>query len=174
MGVKLACEILGSVAVGVVMNKRSVLEKIIAELESQLALAKGASQEAADYATHEESKADSKWDTQGLEASYLAAGQAAQVLETAKIIQTFGNYLEEVEQRHSRVEVGAMFELKMAGLSNWFFLSASGGGVSIEQDETTVTVITPRSPIAHRVVGRSEGEVIELPNGNEAVLASLV
>jgi len=156
------------------MNKRSVLEKIIVELESQLALAKGASEEAAEYATHEESKADSKWDTQGLEASYLAAGQAAQVLETAKILQTFGNYLEEADQRHSRVEVGAMFELKMGGLSNWFFLSASGGGVSVEEDGTTITVITPQSPVAHRVVGRSEGEVFELPNGNEAVLSTLV
>src|SRR5690606_19098632 len=66
--------------VGTAMNKHAVIEAVLAELMNQLELVRGASREAAEYATHEESRADSKWDTQGLEASYLAAGQGAQVL----------------------------------------------------------------------------------------------
>ena len=58
------------------MDKFSVINKIIDELKVQLEVAKGASTEAASYATNAESRAESKWDTQGLEASYLAAGQA--------------------------------------------------------------------------------------------------
>ena len=156
------------------MNKLSVVQKIKSSLESQLELAKGASAEAAEYATHEESKADSKWDTQGLEASYLAAGQAAQVLEIGRVIQVVTGYLEAIEEKHVRVEAGVLFSLSMSGMENWFFLAGSGGGVSVDEDGTTVTVITPQSPIAHRVIGRSVGKAVMLPNGSEAVVTNVM
>ncbi len=157
-----------------VMNKHAVVDRILAELNSQLELARGASQEAAEYATHEEAKADSKWDTQGLEASYLAAGQAAQVLEIGKTIQVFHGYLEDIHVARVRVEAGSLFEVNMNGMGNWFFLSSAGGGVSVGVDGKDVTVLTPKSPVAGRVMGRSVGESFLFPNGIEGVLTRLL
>jgi len=155
------------------MDKVAVIQGILAELQTQLELAKGASLEAAEYATHEESKADSKWDTQGLEASYLAAGQAAQVLEIGKSIQAFKQHLESASQKTLRVESGSLFQVSMNGGSFWFFLSSVAGGVSLTTEKGVVTVITAGSPIAHRVVGCAVGDRFRLPNQTEAIVLQL-
>ncbi len=155
------------------MNKQTVIEELLIELESQLELAMGASKEAAEYATHEESKADSKWDTQGLEASYLAAGQGAQVLEIGKSIQITRGYLESASTSFSSVQPGALFSIQLNGIEQWFFMSSTGGGVSATIEESVVTVVTGQSPIAQRVVGRSVGESFLLPNGLEGMITHL-
>jgi tetratricopeptide (TPR) repeat protein len=60
------------------MKKNELIQKIIASLAQSLAnLQKGAQASHAE-ATHESSKAENKYDTRGLEAAYLAGGQARQ------------------------------------------------------------------------------------------------
>lgn len=155
------------------MNKKAVIDAVLAELINQLELATGASREAAEYATHEESRADSKWDTQGLEASYLAAGQAAQVLEIRKSIQLWSSHLDGAPLLSRRIEAGALFELQFSGSGQWFFLSTTAGGLSVQVQGTQVMVITAQSPIARQLVGRAVGESARLPNGMEAVITHL-
>jgi len=58
------------------MNKQTLLSLIIARLESDHALALQAAKTAHAAATHEENIPDNKYATLGLEASYLAQGQA--------------------------------------------------------------------------------------------------
>ncbi|MEQ9825178.1 MAG: transcription elongation factor GreAB [Puniceicoccaceae bacterium] len=154
------------------MNKHAVIEAVLAELMNQLDLVRGASREAAEYATHEESRADSKWDTQGLEASYLAAGQGAQVLEVGNAIQVWTTHRDAMAQCR-RIESGALFSLKLADAANWYFLSTASGGLSVEVDGKVVTVITAQSPIARQLVGRMVGESVLLPNGTEAFIEDL-
>ena len=69
------------------MDKALFYQTLINTLESELKHAIDASKDAADYATNEEAKAESQWDTQGLEASYLAAGQADQARQWAEAIE---------------------------------------------------------------------------------------
>lgn len=56
------------------MDKRALIKKIVAQLEAELALLTKAARSAHAEATHESSKAENKYDTRGLEASYLARG----------------------------------------------------------------------------------------------------
>lgn len=56
------------------MNKQDVLQRIIDKLNIDLDIAERAAQTAYETATHEENIAENKYDTLGLEASYLAAG----------------------------------------------------------------------------------------------------
>src|SRR5690606_27109934 len=63
------------------MNKQTVLQSIIDKLKVDLGVAQRAAQTAYETATHEENIAENKYDTLGLEASYLAAGQARRVEE---------------------------------------------------------------------------------------------
>jgi hypothetical protein len=51
------------------MNKKVLIQKIIAKLTSELAVYFRAAQASRAEATHEQSKAESKYDTRGLEAS---------------------------------------------------------------------------------------------------------
>ena len=63
------------------MNKHAVHQLVLEKLSVDLDIAQRAAQTAYETATHEENIAENKYDTLGLEASYLAAGQAKRVEE---------------------------------------------------------------------------------------------
>src|SRR5215813_6337794 len=71
------------------MNKRVVIKKIIGGLEEKLETLSRAAHASHMEATHESSKAESKYDTRGLEASYLAGGQARQTKEIMDSINLY-------------------------------------------------------------------------------------
>ena len=63
------------------MQKAQLIQQIVASLSEGLALLEKAARASHAEATHESSKAESKYDTRGLEAAYLAGGQARQAKE---------------------------------------------------------------------------------------------
>ena len=71
------------------MNKRAIIKKIIVRLKEELQVYFRAAQFSRAEATHESSKAESKYDTRGLEASYLARGQSRQAAEIEAAIAEF-------------------------------------------------------------------------------------
>jgi hypothetical protein len=71
------------------VDKRSLLNNIIARLEAEVVSLARAARAAHAEATHESSKAENKYDTRGLEASYLARGQSRQAAETVQAIEEF-------------------------------------------------------------------------------------
>lgn len=58
------------------MNKTAVYQQMLEKLAIDLDVLQRAAQTAYEAATHEENIAENKYDTLGLEASYLATGQA--------------------------------------------------------------------------------------------------
>ncbi|GHB90829.1 hypothetical protein [Cerasicoccus arenae] len=145
--------------------KSDVIAALIANLEEELAAAEHASRDAASYATDEESRAESKWDTQGLEASYLAAGQATHAKEVSKALGNIIGQRIELERACTSVQRGALIQCQLGKSREWFFFAPSGGGETLAIDGTEVTVITPDSPIAHLLVGHGTGDDFTLPNG---------
>ena len=71
------------------MNKRTLIKKIIARLTDELAVYFRAANASRAEATHEQNKAEDKYDTRGLEASYLARGQSKQAAEIESAIAEF-------------------------------------------------------------------------------------
>jgi hypothetical protein len=69
--------------------KAELLEKIRTQLRASLERLSKAAMDAHAAATDPGSKAEGKYDTRSLEASYLAAGQARQVDELAEAVRTF-------------------------------------------------------------------------------------
>ncbi|WP_309400741.1 hypothetical protein [Cerasicoccus maritimus] len=147
------------------LEKSQVIAALIEKLESELIAADNASRDAAAYATSEESRAESKWDTQGLEASYLAAGQAGQAKQLANALGTLKGQASELAAPRTSIQRGALFNCKLGRMTEWFFFAPSGGGETLSVDETEVTVITADSPLAHRLLGLSAGSDFTLPNG---------
>lgn len=138
---------------------------LIGKLEQRMASARRASEDAVAYATDEDSKADSKWDTQGLEASYLAAGQANQVRVLYESIQNLKAAAGALAAPLERVGLGAVVGCELGGEVDVYFLAPEGGGEVIELDGRKVTVITPGSPLFERLGGRRAGEAVSLPSG---------
>ena len=69
------------------MDKAQFFQYLLSTLREEVNSAINAAKDAAEYATDDESRAQSQWDTQGLEASYLAAGQASQARECVDAIE---------------------------------------------------------------------------------------
>ena len=154
------------------MNKAKFFDKLIQALRDEAFHAIKASQDAADYATNGEARPESKWDTQGLEASYLAAGQAGQAQRWADAVEEMQGDREDLLQPKTKVELGALFTCEMGGVTETFFFCHIAGGQVIEIDGKAVTVITGHSPLAGHLLGLKAGEAFTLPDGKSgSVLA---
>ena len=140
------------------MNKRALIQKIITKLTDELAVYFRAAQNSRAEATHEQSKAESKYDTRGLEASYLARGQSKQAAELEAAIVDF----EKLEARNfagtEAIDVGALVELEVGGERSVYFIGPRGGGTEVLQNKTEILVITPQSPLGAQLMERKQGD----------------
>ncbi len=148
------------------MDKKTVVQKLITELEAKLETAKSASESAAAHATDEESKADSKWDTQGIEASYLAAGQAEQSKKIIEEIQIIKNLSIDSPSTNSQISLGSLVQCESNGVKDWYFLSPVGGGINIEIDSLEITIVTLQSPLAQQIINKQLMDQFILANGS--------
>ncbi|MGB8167024.1 MAG: GreA/GreB family elongation factor [Chthoniobacteraceae bacterium] len=147
------------------MNKRALVRKIIAHLDAELeGYAKSARSAHAD-ATDPQNKAENKYDTRGLEASYLAHGQSRQAMETAQARQQF----QELELREfgpgEGIDLSALVELEGDGERTIYFIGPSAGGAEILHEKKTVIVITHQSPLGRQLMGRKAGERLPIAMG---------
>ncbi len=156
------------------MNKRAVIKKIVAKLTEELGIYFRAAQASRAEATHEQSKAESKYDTRGLEASYLARGQSKQAAEIELAITDFGK-LEGIKfGPGSAIDVGALVELEMNGEPAFYFIGPRAGGTEVIHDKKEILVITPQSPLGEQIVGRKAGEELQLTLGGGKQAARIV
>ena len=148
------------------MDKAQFFKCLLATLREEVMQAVIAAKDAAEYATNEESRAESQWDTQGLEASYLAAGQATQARQWADAIQELQSEREDLLKPNRQVSLGALFSCDFGDSVEYFFFAGTAGGQTISMDDQEVTVITAQSPLAGRLLGRMAGDTFRLPNGS--------
>ena len=144
------------------MNKTDLLARIIERLGVDLDVAQRAAQTAYEAATAEENIAENKYDTLGLEASYLATGQARRVEEIRQALKNCqAMTLAPFDPAHG-IQVGALVHLEAgSGSGQWLFLAPDAAGLKLAHDEHTVTVITPRSPLGAALLGKQpEDEVL--------------
>jgi hypothetical protein len=97
------------------MNKRALIKKIVARLTDELEVYFRAAQASRAEAMHEQSKAENKYDTRGLEASYLARGQSRQAAETQGAIAAFKKLDARKFGAGEPIDVGAFVELAFDG-----------------------------------------------------------
>lgn len=148
------------------MNKTTVLEKIIAQLTTELELLTQTALATHAEATDDENKAEDKYDTRGLEASYLAIGQSKQAEETALALQQFQSLTLRDFVTDEPVSLGALVVLEGKG-KNYYFIGPRAGGTEIRHDGREILVITPQSPLGRQLVGKKQGEVVQLELGGK-------
>ena len=146
------------------MNKRKVVEKFCGELRAQFDLLRRASETARTDATDEESRARSKYDTQGLEASYLAAGQADRAEELAATIATFSATPFPPFNPKDAIAEGALVETVFERERSWFLLSPCAGGMTIDYEGAEITVLGPGAPVRRHLQGLKAGDRLKQPS----------
>jgi len=144
------------------MNKRTVIQKIVAQLNSELAVYFRAAQASRAEATHEQSKADNKYDTRGLEASYLARGQSKQAAELEASIVEFEKLDARKFSPEEGIGIGAIVEVEIAGESSVYFVGPRAGGTEIVEAKKEILVITPQSPLGSQLMEKKQGDRFQL------------
>ena len=144
------------------MNKRALIKNILAQLTAELAGYFRAAQSAHAEATHEQNKAENKYDTRGLEASYLARGQSRQAMETQAALAAF----EKLEPRKfgagDPIELGALVELEHKNERTLYFLGPKAGGTEVTHQGREILVITAQSPLGEQLLGKKQGDRLQL------------
>ncbi|BED88987.1 transcription elongation factor [Pseudoalteromonas sp. MM1] len=143
------------------MNKTHVIEHLKFALEAQLNSAKQAAKAAHDAATHEESVAETQYDTLGLEAAYLAQGQAERVNECYKSIKQFEAIFK--EPTHNKVIISSLVCLEDENtIQKWFYLGPAAGGLTVEVKGLTIQVVTPEAPLGKQLLGKQLDDEVSL------------
>jgi transcription elongation GreA/GreB family factor len=156
------------------MNKRAIIKKIVARLNEELQVYFRAAQFSRAEATHESSKAESKYDTRGLEASYLARGQSRQAAELEAAIAEFEKLPVKTFGADDPIGIGALVELKNGGETLFYFIGPRAGGTEVLHDKKEILVITPQSPLGEQLMGKKSGDQPPLTLGGTRKPAKII
>jgi len=140
------------------MNKNVLLKQIVAALGESLEVLERAARASHAEATHESSRAESKYDTRGLEASYLAGGQARQAMEIMDSIKMYQSLATRDFAPGDLIDLTAVVKLETDGVPALYFIGPKSGGVEVDYEGDEITVITPQSPLGQNLVGKKAGQ----------------
>ena len=143
------------------VNKRAIVAKILACLVAELTSYAQSARAAHADATDEQSKAENKYDTRGLESSYLARGQSRQAAETEVARQLFDSLELRDFGPATPVDLGALVELETGsgdGGRSLYFIGPKAGGMEIVHSKKNILVITKDSPLGREVTGKRQGD----------------
>lgn len=141
------------------MNKADIVAEFRGQLSSQYERAVAGLKGATEAATGDDTKAEGKYDTRGLEASYLAAGQAEHADELAEALAAFDAFEFPDFDFDDPVAPGALVETDRDGESAWFLLTPSGGGLTSKTpDGVVVTTLGPSAPLRQKLLGAVAGD----------------
>jgi hypothetical protein len=139
------------------LNKPALIQKIIEALAAEIEAYSRSARTARDEATNEQSKAENKYDTRGLEASYLARGQSRQAMETAEALQQYQEFQPKEFSAKTPIAVGALVELESSTDRSLYFIGPCAGGTEVQQEGREIFVITPQSPLGQELCGKLQG-----------------
>ena len=157
----------------IVMNKTTLLRAVLAELENDLRRLQAANAQASAGATDGEARAETKWDTCGLESSYLARGHALQFKALAADVCELRAFAIPVFTGLP-IGLGALIEVEQNKEKTRFFLLPCAGGTEIHVDGCDVTVITPVSPIGAALMDKKQGDKFSFRAGSAGKILSVL
>ena len=150
-------------------TKAQLKAELVTILEGTLAGLERAHADARAGATHEEAKPENDKDTRALEQSYLARGQAMRI-ETLKA--GLASLTPMPLTPTDTVKHGALVEAEDDdGEASFYFVAPEGGGTKLQGG---VLVVTPLSPVGAALIGKREGDEVELRVAGKARVLTIL
>lgn len=156
------------------MNKTLLLKEIVAGLNENLAVLERAARASQAEATHESSRAESKYDTRGLEAAYLAGGQARQAREILDSIKIFHSLPLRDFAATDLIDMTAVVKLETEGVEAMYFIGPKSGGLEVNYKGDAIVVVTPQSPLGQNLIGKKAGQRWTVKDGRSVMKYHIV
>jgi len=145
------------------LTKNKLHQIIIEALQQQLSTAQNAAMQAYNTATDDENVAENKYDTLGLEAAYLAAGQSTRVAAYEEDITIFKAFQATQLRESDSIDVGTLVSLvddKDQGFC--IYLSPVAGGLTLNTKGQEILLVTSQAPLGEALIGKYLGDEVSL------------
>jgi transcription elongation GreA/GreB family factor len=147
--------------------KKEILDELIKRARVELVGLEASAKSNHDFATDQEFKAESKYDTRALEASYLASAEAKRVEELKLEIQILEEVDVDASKKLGEISIGALVELLHKGQKRFYFLIPTAGGTIINVEGEAVLVVSVFSPIGDALMGLNKGDEFDVETPKE-------
>jgi transcription elongation GreA/GreB family factor len=145
------------------MDKFVLKQQVLDRLAEALTQTEQAARTAHETATHEENIAENKYDTLGLEAAYLATGQARRAEAIRQAMATWRQFRPSPYDPSKGIHLGALVCLVDAnGKQQQIFLGPDGGSMKLVGDAQPVQVISSEAPLGKAMLGKCEGDEVSM------------
>lgn len=149
------------------MDKLLLRQQVLDRLSEDLQRVEHAVREAHEAATHEENIAENKYDTLGLEAAYLATGQARRADAIRQAFVVWSNFSPLPYNANQGIQLGAVVRLADAQDNELsLFLGPEGGNMTIESCGNSIYVVSSQAPLAKSILGKCVGDEVSLQVGS--------
>ena len=136
---------------------------VLDRLAEDLLQAEQAGRAAHEAATHEENVAENKFDTLGLEASYLATGQARRAEAIRQAMAHWRQFRLSPYDASQGIQLGALVCLVDSDEKRQqFFLGPEGGSMKLVSGGQSVQVISRGAPLGEAMAGKCEGDEVSI------------
>lgn len=145
------------------MDKLLLQQQVLERLAEDLLQVEQAARAAHETATHEENIAENKYDTLGLEAAYLATGQARRADAIRQAIAKWRQFRLLPYDASKGIQLGALVCLVDSDdQKQQLLLGPIGGGMKLISGTQRVQVISTEAPLGRAMLGKCEGDSVSL------------
>jgi Transcription elongation factor, GreA/GreB, C-term len=151
------------------INKKELIQQFILLLESDLKSAIESQKNTVEYVTDEDNKPENEYDTRGLEASYLARGQAERVADLKESLAFFK--ITEIKLYTKDTPIGnsalvCVQDLEQNDDVKNILLMPKGGGLQLTYLNKHYQTVTASSPLGKALLGKKCDEEISYHVGS--------
>lgn len=145
------------------MDKFLLQQQVLDRLAEDLLQAENGMRAAHETATHEENIAENKYDTLGLEAAYLATGQARRAEAIREAMARWRPFSPPAYDAGKGIQLGALVCLVDGKeKQQLFFLGPDGGSMKLGSGAQIVQVISSEAPLGRAVLNKCEGDEVSV------------
>lgn len=136
---------------------------MLKRLAEDLLQVEQAARVAHEAATHEENIAENKYDTLGLEAAYLAAGQARRAEAIRQAMANWRQFRPQPYNASQGIQLGALICLVDSDdKQQQIFLGPDGGNMKLLNGAELIQVISSKAPLSRAMLGKCEGDEVSV------------
>jgi transcription elongation GreA/GreB family factor len=145
------------------MDRVVLRQQVLERLAEELLQAEQAVRAAHEAATHEENIAENRYDTLGLEAAYLATGQARRAEAIRQAMASWRRFRPSPYDASKGIQLGALVCLVDSDLKQQqLFLGPDGGSMKLVSGAQLVQVSSCEAPLGRAMLGRREGDEVSI------------
>lgn len=148
------------------MDKFLLQQQVLQRLADDLLQAEQAVRAAHETATHAENIAENKYDTLGLEAAYLATGQARRAEAIRQAMTRWRQFRPSPHDASKGIQLGALVCLVDSDdRQQQLFLGPDGGSMRLVSGDQRVQVISSEAPLCRAMLGKCAGDAVAIQVG---------